>query len=218
MVEFGLQRKNMVESQVRPSDITDRRITAQMLAVSRERFVPAALAGLAYSDETLDFGNGAFMIAPRALAKLIQLADIDGGERVLVIGSAPAYAASIVANLARDVVALGADPGALSEGQAELKAQGIGNVEMRAGPLRDGWAAGAPYGAVVIEGAIEAVPEGIISQLATTARLVAIERKGGIGRALLVQKSGAVTDRRASFELSAPLLSDFAEERAVFAF
>ena len=81
MTDSKLQRLNMVESQVRPSDVTDRRIIKAMLEVPREKFVPAALASMAYMDEPLPVGtaNGAgarYLLAPRTFAKLVQLADV----------------------------------------------------------------------------------------------------------------------------------------------
>lgn len=86
MTDAVLQRKNMVESQVRPSDVTDRRITAAMMALPRELFVPANFAALAYMDEALTFAPGRALLAPREFARLVQLAAIEPDDRVLVIG------------------------------------------------------------------------------------------------------------------------------------
>ena len=217
MTEFGLQRRNMVESQVRPSDVTDRRITAAMLAIPREQFVPPGVASLAYIDETLEFGTGDFLIAPRALAKLIQLADIDSNDKVLVLGSACGYAAAVVANLARDVTAVVSDEAPAGIARAALNGLGIQNVKVTVGPLNEGSVAAAPFAAIVIEGAVEEVPGKILAQLRLGGRVVAIERRGGIGRALLITKTD-VLDRRTSFELAGPLLPGFEAEKALFAF
>lgn len=85
MADVALQRKNMVESQIRPSDVTDRRITTAMTAIPREKFLPARLASLAYSDESLMIAPGRETLPPVVLAKLIQLAEFEAGDNVLVI-------------------------------------------------------------------------------------------------------------------------------------
>src|SRR5690242_11825763 len=104
MADTIVQRKNMVEGQVRTSDVTDRRIVAAMMAIPREAFLPASLASLAYSDETLPIGPGHVMLAPRILAKLVQLAAVEEEDTALVIGTG--YAAAVVARLAHAVVAI----------------------------------------------------------------------------------------------------------------
>lgn len=218
MVDVRLQRKNMVESQVRPSDVTDRRITAAMLAISRENFVPAQFSNLAYMDDTLEFGGGRFMMAPRALAKLIQLADIDSQDIVLVIGGSCGYAAAIVANLASRVVALLPEPIAASSAEDVLRVAGVANVETEAGELAQGWPAAAPYDAIVIEGGVEAIPYALQSQMAKGGRLVAVEHKKGLSQALIVRKIADVLDGRTTFELSAPLLPGFEATRTTFVF
>jgi len=218
MIDTSQQRKNMVESQVRPSDVTDRRITAAMLVLPRENFVPAALADLAYIDETLGFGRDRFMIAPRALAKIIQLAEIDAGDKVLVISSGSAYAAAVVANLAESVIALLPDPERANASADVLSSLGIANVACESGVLRDGWRASALYDAIVIEGGVELVPAALQKQLAKNGRLVAIQRRKGIGRALVMQNVGDVIDQRATFELAAPLLEGFEAEHTPFVF
>ena len=87
MIDAALQRKNMVESQVRPSDVTDRRITRAMLAIPREQFVPAQLKSLAYIDNELTLSSGReaprALMAPRTFAKLVQLADLAETDIVL---------------------------------------------------------------------------------------------------------------------------------------
>ena len=87
MTDTALQRKNMVESQVRPSDVTDRRITAAMQDLAREDFVPPALKPLAYMDEPIAVAPGRSLMAPRTFARLLQLADVDASDKVLIVGA-----------------------------------------------------------------------------------------------------------------------------------
>ncbi|MBA2127516.1 protein-L-isoaspartate O-methyltransferase [Hyphomicrobium methylovorum] len=218
MGETALQRKNMVEGQVRPSDVTDRRITAAMSTVPRECFVPPEWQKFAYSDETLMIAPGRFLLAPAALAKLIQTAEIDKGERVLVIGGCAGYAAALISQFTPNVIALLPDEAALRETNEALATAGIGNVTVVVGPLASGDTAHAPYDAIVIEGGFEDVPEALSAQLAPSGRLVGIEVGHGVGRAFVLQKTDRAFARRDVFQAAAPLLPGFEALKPEFVF
>ena len=100
MIDSKQQRINMVESQVRPSDVTDRRIIRAMLEVPREAFVPSALRALAYMDGSVPVVDTGVrpvrcLLAPRTFAKLVQLAEIGPDAVVLDVGCATGYSAAI---------------------------------------------------------------------------------------------------------------------------
>ncbi|WP_045835771.1 protein-L-isoaspartate O-methyltransferase [Hyphomicrobium sp. 99] len=217
MADVALQRRNMVESQVRPSDVTDRRIMAAMTAIPRETFLPARLASLAYSDERLTIAPEREALPPRVLAKLIQLAELEAGDNVLVI-SASGYAAALVTQMANKVVALFADNEEAKAAKEAYASLAIGNVAAVAGAAASGWPAGAPYDVVLIEGGIEKVPRAIEDQLRENGRLVSISLNDKIGRAVLMHKRGGLFARRDAFQAAAPLLSGFAEARPAFVF
>jgi protein-L-isoaspartate(D-aspartate) O-methyltransferase len=208
----------MVESQVRPSDVTDRRIMAAMSTIPREIFIPDRLAKFAYSDETLSLGPNAVMLPPSTLARLVQLADINPDDTVLVIGGAAGYAAAIVARLAKTVVALLPDSNAASEAANAFRKAGVDNVTAAAGDLAQGWAARAPYAAIVVEGGVEAVPDVLKEQLGEGGRLAAIEVERGLGHAFLLQKTGQLVVRRDAFQATAPLLHGFESPKPAFVF
>lgn len=212
MADSALQRKNMVESQIRPSDITDRRITSAMTDIAREPFLPQGLdKTLAYMDGAIPAGNGRALMAPRTLARLLQLGDIDAGDKVLIVGAGTGYAAAIAARLAKSVVALESDTGLL--GIAKVALAGVTNVDLVTGDLASGHAAGAPYDVIVVDGAVEDVPETLIGQLAQGGRLVAIEAGPGIGRAIALTKSAAAVSKRVAFDAAGALLPGFARPK-----
>lgn len=213
MVDIALQRKNMVESQVRPSDVTDRRITGAMQDVPRERFVPAALASLAYMDEALTVSPGRSLMAPRTFARLLQLGDVRDGDKVLIVGALQGYSAAVIARLAREVVALDCDGAAGTASKALLAERGVSNVTIVTGPLERGWTAGAPYDLIFVEGAVPEIPKALSDQLAEHGRMVAIEAAAGMGRAVVVSKVGgkdaSMLSRRVAFEAAASGLPGF---------
>ena len=219
MADIALQRKNMVESQVRPSDVTDRRITGAMQAVAREAFVPPAFANIAYMDDPLAVAPGRSLLAPRTFARLLQLADMQSGDKVLIVGALQGYSAAVVADIAKSVVALESDKGQSSSAQAALTSAGvISSVKVVNGPLAEGWSADAPYDVIIIEGGMETLPDALTAQLASGGRMVGIETGPGIGRAVLFQKVGdkgqETLARRVAFDAAATCLPGFARPKA----
>lgn len=218
MADAVLQRKNMVESQVRPSDVTDRRITAAMTTIPRETFLPDRLAKFAYSDETLTIASGRVMLPPSTLARLVQLAEIEASDNVLVIGGACGYAAAILSQLAASVVALLPDNADAEAASKACLALGIGKVTTVAGALASGWVAKAPYDVIFVEGGVETIPDALKAQLGEGGRLVAIEVERGLGHAFLLHKRAALIARRDGFQAAAPLLPGFEAHKPAFIF
>lgn len=144
MADFAEQRKNMVESQIRPSDVTDRRIIRAMLEVPREQFVPSAVKPLAYMDQDVPIVKAApgveprSLLAPRTLAKMTQLAEIGGRDVVLDVGCGTGYAAALLGRLAETVVALESDAELAELAGKGLSDLGFDNVAVVTGPLEGG--------------------------------------------------------------------------------
>ena len=221
MGNSALQRENMVESQIRPSDVTDRRITSAMREIPRERFVPASLAAIAYLDDALAVAPGRSLMAPRVFARLLQLAEIEATHKVLIVGGLFGYSAAVASSMARQVVALDSIAAAVKAASEALKEHGIANVTTVSGPLTGGWQAFAPYDVILIEGAVEQLPPQLLEQLTAAGWLVTIEIAGGVGRAAVLRKSGndgkGGVSRRIAFDASAQLLPGF-EQAKTFAF
>ncbi|MGQ0457697.1 MAG: protein-L-isoaspartate O-methyltransferase family protein [Hyphomicrobium sp.] len=217
MADTALQRKNMVESQVRPSDVTDRRITSAMMSLPREAFLPERLAALAYSDAALPLDGERSLMAPRDFARLIQLAGVEGDERVLVVGSGVGYSAAVLSRMARDIVALDSDAYFTSAAIKALGAVGAANVSAVTGELAAGWPERAPYDVIILEGCVEAVPEGLKGQLAPGGRLIAVlVGEGSVGRAALFGTEDSAP--LVAFEAAAPRLPGFGSALRGFEF
>jgi protein-L-isoaspartate(D-aspartate) O-methyltransferase len=211
-VDTAIQRKNMVESQVRPSDVTDRRIIRAMLELPREQFVSERVGGLAYMDGPVEVpaspdSASRSLLPARVFAKLVQAAEIEPDAAVLDVGAATGYSSAVLARLGGSVVALEVD-GALAT-RARNLLSGDSKVQVVEGNLADGWPADGPYDAIVVEGAIEGVPTLLIDQLKDGGRLVAIVGKGRAGRATLWRREGGAFGRVDIFDANADLLPGF---------
>lgn len=210
MSGFATARQNMVDGQVRPSDVTDIRILDAMLAVPREAFVPENRQALAYLDLDLDVSEGGaakrYLIKPAVLAKMLQAAEIKASDRVLVVGCATGYAAAIVARLAAEVTATESDPALAAKAQAILAQNGCGNVAVRTAAAADGDSARAPYDVIVLNGATAIVPEQLYAQLRSGGRLVGVFATSQPARASIVTASHGDYGHRTLFDATAPLL------------
>jgi protein-L-isoaspartate(D-aspartate) O-methyltransferase len=200
-------RFNMIETQIRPADVTDQRILAAMSAVPREKFVPGAARALAYADVPVELAPGRSMLDPRSFAKLIQLAGIGPDDRILDVGCGTGYSSAVLARLGAEVVALEQDAD-LVRVASGLLANTVGKVEVVQGGLIEGVKMQAPFDVIFVNGAIEEVPQSLLSQLAEGGRLVAV-LKDGQSRAWLFLKENGQVGRRPDFDADIPVLAGF---------
>lgn len=209
MTDFERARRAMVDSQLRTSSVTDRRLLAAMGKLPRERFVPLERQALAYIDEAhlLQPGKSVRALsAPAPFAKLVQLADVQHGDKVLDMGCGTGYSTAVLAALAGHVVGLEDHPELAALARQNLQALGIGNAEIIEAPLDQAAAAPGPFDAIVVEGAVEEVPEALFDQLADGGRLVVLIRRGATAVANLFVKSGKDVAARPDFDASLPPL------------
>jgi protein-L-isoaspartate(D-aspartate) O-methyltransferase len=208
---FDHMRRAMIASQLRTTGTNDPRVLAAMGEVARERFVPAARASLAYADALVPLKPGRDFNSPMALGRLLTEAAPRPGERVLVVAAATGYAAALLARLAGPVVALEEDPELVAEARANLAGSGVELVE---GPLAQGWRNGAPYDLILIDGAVECVPEALVAQLADGGRLAAGLLENGVTRLAIGRRAGEGFGMAAFADAAAAILPGFAKPRA----
>jgi protein-L-isoaspartate(D-aspartate) O-methyltransferase len=210
MIDYAAARRHMVDSQLRPNRVTDQRLLGAFLAVPRERFVPAELAGVAYIDEDIHIGGGRYLVEPMVLGRLLQAALVGPGDRVLDIGCATGYSTAILATLAARVTAIEEVPGLVQWAGEALSALDLAGITVLEGPLVDGDAQAGPYDVILIGGAVADIPAQIAAQLAPGGRLVTvIKAPNRIGKAVLMEPAGGTLSRRELFDASVPLLPGF---------
>jgi protein-L-isoaspartate(D-aspartate) O-methyltransferase len=210
MFDYRAARLNMVESQLRTNKVTDEALLEAFLTVPRERFVTAPLRGIAYVDEDIPLGGGRALMEPMVLARLLQLARLGPQDRVLEIGAATGYATAILSRLAASVVAVESDAALLAAARAALTELGCTNVTFAEGRLEAGSAESAPYDAILIGGAVAAIPDAVVRQLGEGGRLVTVLRHGaGMGQAILMTRAEGVLSHRPVFDAATALLPGF---------
>lgn len=162
----------MVEGQLRRRGIRDERVLAAMERVPRERFVPAVLARDAYDDGALPIGAGQTISQPYMVAAMCELLALQGGERVLDVGTGSGYAAAVLAELAADVVSIERIPVLAERARATLAAAGYARVDVRVGDGSLGVADRAPFDAIAVAAAAPDVPPALPAQLGPGGRIV----------------------------------------------
>ena len=209
MIDTALQRLNMVESQVRPSDVVDRRVPSAMRAIEREFFVPEARRAVAYADESIRLDDNRFLLPPRVLAKMIQHLELGNDSLVLDIGCGTGYSTAVISRIAQTVVGLESDPKLAAEAIKAIDAAGIDNAVIVEGPLVEGHGDEGPYDGILLNGAVHEMDEQLLDQLKDGGRLVAIQLEDGYGRARQWHRFGTQFDSRVIFDAIAPVLPGF---------
>lgn len=207
MFDTVAARRMMVDGQIRTADVTAPDLIGAMLTVPRERFVPPALAELAYRDGDIAIGGGRALLKPMVLAKLIQAAQIGVADHVLDVGCGTGYSSAVLARLAGSVVALEQDDGLARQARDTLA--GDTAVTVVTGPLIAGSAASAPYDVILLNGATEIVPEALGRQLKTNGRLACIFGRGPTGKAMIYRETEGRLVGRPAFDAAASVLPGF---------
>ncbi len=213
MPDFAARRRVMVDTQVRPADVTRFPIIDAMLAVPREAFVPRDKREMAYVGETLVIARDRVLLEPRTFAKMLEALVIEPDELVLDVAPGLGYSSAVIARLAEAVVALEDDADRIAEAQAIFAEIGADNVILQEGDPAEGAAQHGPYDVILIEGGVEAIPEALTGQLKEGGRIAALFMEGELGAVRIGYKIDGEISWRFAFNASAPVLPGFKKAR-----
>lgn len=199
---------------MRPSDVTKFPIIEALLAVPREDYLPDALREAAYVGENIELEGSRVLLEPRTLAKMLDAADIQPDEVVLDLGCALGYSTAVLARLADFVVAVEGNAAWADEAQQNLSANGVDNAAVFEGPMTDGAAKNGPYDVIILQGAVEHIPDRLYEQIKDGGRIVALFAEGALGVARVGYKLDGHINWRMSFNASAPVLPGFEKHHA----
>ncbi|MBM3618201.1 MAG: protein-L-isoaspartate O-methyltransferase [Alphaproteobacteria bacterium] len=221
---FTTARRKMIEGQLVPANVIDGDVIDALAGLPREQFVPEELKGAAYVDEDLEVAPGRSLIAPLVLARLLVLAEIKKTDRVLDIGAATGYSTAVLAQLAEHVVAIESNPELAEAARKRLSRLHLPNTEFVTGGLSAGHPSGAPYDVVLLNGAVDVIPQALVDQVAEGGRVVGVQNvvylpgtRAGLGKATVWRKQAGALQPQIAFDASVPPLVEFAaKEEFVF--
>lgn len=217
MTDFAARRVTMVDTQIRPADVTKFPVIEAMLAVPRELFVPQEKREAAYVGDNIELGADRVILEPRTLAKMLDDIDVQPDDLVLDIGCAYGYSAAVAAHLAEAVVAVEEDEMLAQEAQARLAEYGADNVALHQGPLAEGAARHGPYDAILVQGAVARLPGALVDQLKEGGRIACLFDDGRLGTMRIGYKIDGALSWRFAFNAGAPVLPGF-ERQTEFTF
>ncbi|CUH99806.1 protein-L-isoaspartate O-methyltransferase family protein [Leisingera aquaemixtae] len=210
MPDFAERRRMMVDTQIRPSDVTKYPIIEAMLAVPREQFVPAAQREAAYADQNVSLGGSRVLLEPRTLAKMLDALDIQKDELVLDVACGLGYSTAVAARVAQMVIGVEEDEDLAEDAQTLLSETGADNAIVHTGPLAEGAAEHGPYDVILVQGGAEELPAPLLAQLKDGGRIAALMMTGALGEVKIGYKSGGGISWRFDFNAAAPVLPGFA--------
>jgi len=217
-MNFEQARKNMVESQLRPSGITDEAVIKAFGSVARENFVSGGKQSVAYTGDDLAIGNGRYLLDPRVLGLMLQCAHIKPDDIVLDIGSGSGYSAGIIAHLAESVVGVEADSDLCVLAGETLLDLDVTNVAIICGKHRDGAPAEAPFDVIVLNGRVSEFPAFLGQQLKEGGRLVAIVGEQNTAAIVVGKMRQGKLSQKVEIEVASPVLAGFENESKKFVF
>jgi len=205
--DFVAARAAMVESQLRPQGVTDPAVLAAMGALPREKFLPEHSRPLAYVDRAVAIGEGRFLSAPPVLGQLLTHMAPETGQTALVVGAGTGYSTAVLTAMGLKVVAI--------ESSAELlgRARKLGAKLIEAA-LEAGYPKGAPYDHILIDGAVEIIPDAIVRQLADGGRLGTALSERGVTRLIVGRNAGGAFGYLSIGDAGVPALPGFTRPRA----
>ena len=203
----------MVDTQIRPSDVTKFPIIDAFLFVPREKFVPDGKREAAYIGENFQIGQSRVILEPRTLAKLLDALDVNNDELVLDIGTGLGYSSAVISLVAEFVIAVEDDSSLASEAEEILSEIGADNVVVEINKLEEGAPEHGPYDVIIIQGGVEEIPGSILKQLKNGGRVGAIFMEEGLGTAKIGFKLNDKINWRYSFNAAASVLPGFFKQK-----
>ncbi|MEM0978413.1 MAG: protein-L-isoaspartate O-methyltransferase [Pseudomonadota bacterium] len=216
-MDFAEARTAMVDTQVRPNNVTKYSIIAALSKIERENFVPDQMRSVAYADTPIKIGDNRTLLDARVFSKLLDALNILPSEFVLDIGCGLGYSTAVIAELSEAVVGVETRADIVTQASENLSTAGIDNAIVVQSALQEGAAKHGPYDVIAIEGSIEMLPKALVKQLKDGGRIGAVQYKHGMGVARIGVKAGETISWREVFHADAALLEGF-ETKQSFTF
>lgn len=214
-MNYELARHHMIQQQLRTSEILSTPVVDMLYADRREHYVPAPYRALAFADVAIPLGHGASMLTPKLEARILQVAALKRGDRVLEIGAGSGHMAALLAEQAQQVWTIEIDPELAQQARANLDNDNVANVTVETGDGLAGLPAHAPYDFILMSGGVVEIPAALLAQLKVGGRLLAF-----VGTAPVMALRQVTRQSESAYvsadllETAVPMLNDVRPARA----
>ncbi len=208
-MDFAIERERMVEEQIRARGIKDDLVLAAMKKVPRHLFVTESLRSQAYNDYPLPTCEGQTISQPYMVALMTECLGLEGGEKVLEIGTGSGYQAAILAEIASHVYSIDREPRLARMAREVLTQLKYENVVIKVGDGTLGWKEFAPFDGIIVTAGSPVVPQPLQEQLKDGGRLVVPVGSSAFQNLMCIQKKGSrIKSREVCGCTFVPLIGD----------
>ncbi len=211
MSDFTVNRRAMIDSQLRTNGIMSPAVIAAMGMVPRENFVPESFQSISYMDRSVPLGASRVLNPPLAIGLMLEQADVQKDDRILLIGAGTGYLAALLAGRGASLVATEESADLMALAQANLTVQS--GLTLIAAPLAGGAPDHAPYSLVLIDGAIETLTQAVVDQMQEGGRIVTGLAEGAVRRLASGYKRNGKVALRAFADTEIAALPGFAHTK-----
>ena len=205
---------NMIDGQIRPINGISKEVISAFSSVNRFHFVPEDLNLTSFTEKNLQLSSERYLLRPNLIGEIINHVSPKSNETILVLPSSTGYSSAIISNLAETVIAIEEDDNLISIAEKGMSISGINNVVILKKKINENCLDQGPFNAIIIEGAIDYLPDQFLNQLENHGRLFALIKNDDVTNAMLYIKNENSINSRFLFSCDAPKLNFFKKKNS----
>ena len=216
-MEINVDNLRMVNGQIKPINGMTEKLVSIFYSLNRESFIPEEFKEIAYVEKNLALSNHRVILKPEIVAKIAMHLDLKENENVLILGSTTGYLTAILSLIAETVIVVEEDDSFIKSSEIAIKEHNLNNVIYINKSISSGCIEQSPFNAIIIEGAVDHVPQKLLNQLENGGRLIAILSENGLCNAKMFTRKETMFHSKQLFPCSLPVLPSF-KEKKIFSF
>ena len=216
-MEVNPDNLRMVNGQIKPINGMTEKLVTIFNSLNREGFMPEEFKERAYVEKNFALSNNRVILKPELVAKIAMHIDLKENENALILGSTTGYLTAVLSLIAETVIVVEEDDSFIKSSERAIKENNLNNVIYINKNISNGCIEQSPFNAIVIEGAVDHVPQKLLNQLENDGRLIAILSENGLCNAKMFKRKEAMFHSEHLFPCSIPILSSF-KGKKIFSF
>ena len=205
---------NMIDGQIRSINGISKEVISAFSSVNRSDFVPEDLILRSFTEKNLKLSSDRYLLRPNLIGEIINQVLPKSNESILVLPASTGYSSAIISHLAETVIAVEEEDNFISIAENGMKISGINNVVFIKKKINENCLDQGPFNAIIIEGAIDYLPDQFLNQLENHGRLFALIKKEDVTNAMLYIKNENSINSRFLFSCNAPKLNFFKKKNS----